>query len=133
MFVWTGPPDTDILPGRSISRKQFALETIQKLYDLLQQVISKNPYDWEGWLYVHKWIDFEKLIGRKVEKRKSGTLTFNLSKYVPFIIEGKNFLLDKDTHLSYEIDDKILQAIEGKIEHLNKEELSLLTDKNILI
>ena len=122
-----------IYPDLSISRKEFTSKTIQHLYDLLQKVIVKNPFEWEGWLYIHKWLDFEKLSNKEAHKNQASTLIFNSRKYVSFIIKEKNFILDKDTHLSYEIGTNVQYAIDGEIDNLTKEELKMLIDKNILI
>jgi KDO2-lipid IV(A) lauroyltransferase len=125
---------TPFYPNLTVSRKEFAFKTTTLLYKLLESLIIKNPFEWEGWLYIHKWIDFE-ILSEKEEAKSNNSETpiFNSRKYIPFIIKDKKFLLDKDTHLAYEIDDIVQRAIDGKINNLNKEELTILTNKKILI
>ncbi len=125
-----------IYPDLSMSRNMFGYEITQKLYSILETKVNKNPFEWEGWLYIHKWLDTESLNNDSPEHnpdKKKEELKFNQKKYIPFIVSNKFFLLEKDTHLAYEMDAETKQIIDGNLSSLNKKQLNYYINKQILV
>ncbi len=106
-----------IHPDLTIPRKEYSQEITQQLYRVLEHKVAQEPFEWEGWLYVHKWLNIEKLTPNKTNPsstKKTEELSFNAKKYAPFVIVKDYFLLDKDTHLTYKINEKYKKVIDGK-------------------
>lgn len=125
-----------IHPDLSISRINFGFKITQELYSILEQKVIENPFEWEGWLYVHKWLDTESLnpdLFIQETNKKKEQLSFNQKKYVPFILSNKIFLLSKDTHLAYEADSDTKKIIAGDLNSFNQNQLDFYINKQILI
>jgi len=39
------------------SKRQYSEQVTRQLYEILEQNVSKYPLQWEGWFYVHKYLD----------------------------------------------------------------------------
>lgn len=126
-----------IFPDLSISREQYSNKTIKKLYSLLEQYVQKRPFDWEGWLYIYKWLDIKSLEAKNSVSIKKifDNLEFNTAKYIKFQINENYFLLDKDTHLSYEIDYITYNKLESILDTTSilPDDLEELKEMKILI
>lgn len=126
-----------IIPDLSLSRDQYCNRTIKYLYNLLEQYVKSNPFDWEGWLYIYKWLDIKSLQVKNSfsVKKIFNSLEFNTSKYIKFQINENYFLLDKDTHLSYEIDIITYNKLEGILDttSISADDLEELKEMKILI
>lgn len=46
-----------IQPDLNLPRATFVQQTMQLLYNHLQQQLVQNPADWEGWRYVHHYLN----------------------------------------------------------------------------
>lgn len=126
-----------IYPDRSMSREDFSKSSIINIYKILEKVVKANPLEWDGWLYIHRWLDITNL---KATENQSNTnkklkkLKFNSKKYAFFSLGENNFLLDKNTHLSYEIDADITDVIFSKnVTKCNRTIIQNCIEKNILI
>jgi lauroyl/myristoyl acyltransferase len=123
---------------KSLNKEAFSIYAIKKIYSELESQLKVNPFQWEGWLYVHRWLDITNLkdiSSVKIGSEKKVTnLKFNNQKFAYFKLKESHFLLNKYTHLSYEIDEKIKEIIFSNKK--NKFESRLIEDcieNNILI
>ena len=123
---------------KSLSKEAFSIYAIKKIYSELESQLKINPFQWEGWLYVHRFLDLTNLkdisMWEKRVVKKVNNLKFNNKKFAYFKLKDSHFLLNKYTHLSYEIDETIKEIIFSNKK--NKFESKLIEDcieNNILI
>ncbi len=97
-------------PALVKSKKEYCLNTTQALYHCLEDLLRKYPLQWEGWLYVHKYLNENKLkekeeINRVVEPSllSSDDLLFNEEKYGLFTFGKQYFLFDNTSYQTYVI------------------------------
>lgn len=125
-----------IFPNLEIPRNIFSAQATQQIYSILEQKLLIRPFEWEGWLNVHRWLDIKNLNPRNtisLNNKKKEDLKFNEKKFFLFRDRGLDFLLNKDTHLSYELDEETKKMITGGINLLDEDELNYLKSKEIFI
>ncbi|MGV2385227.1 MAG UNVERIFIED_CONTAM: hypothetical protein LOD86_08165 [Thermobifida fusca] len=87
-------------------REVFCRETTQELYALLADHLRTAPEQWEGWLYVHKYLNTERLRARypaparreEVPLSEEDVLVLNRDRYVPLYVHGHPVLMDRATY-----------------------------------
>lgn len=108
-------------PVKATSRKAFCQATTQRLYDILEERLLQYPLQWEGWLYIHKYLDTDNLIKqRRPEPDKQATrltprsqLRFNDKRYGLYQFGNQFHLFDFDTYLTYLIGKEEFQVLAG--------------------
>ncbi len=123
---------------KTLNKEAFSIYAIKRIYTELERQLKINPFQWEGWLYIHRWLDIKNLKDipnkKKGSVKKVNNLKFNNQKFAYFKLKESHFLLNKYTHLSYEIDEKIKEIIFSNKK--NKFESNLIEEcieNNILI
>jgi hypothetical protein len=127
-----------IYPDKLKSKEDFSIYAIAKIYKELEKQLLIDPFQWEGWLYIHRWLKVESLNDKEIKFKNTSNninkLEFNNEKFEFFTLKGNNFILNKNTHLSYEIDDNLKEIIFNKNKReLNKELIEECIKNNILI
>lgn len=101
-----------IFPDFNVSRDQYCLNTLKILYGILERYVINDPFSWEGWLYVNKWLVVHSNATSAVSAvGNENNLIFNAKKYEKFRIDNNFFLLDKDSLLSYQIDYMLYEIL----------------------
>lgn len=125
-----------LYPDFSMSRDEYSKVITQKLYSILEAKVIEKPFEWEGWLYVHKWLNIKNLKASEElpqRKKEMDKLKFNDKKYTTFMASGKDFVLDKQTHLSYEISKETKKVIDGDRSLINTNNLDFFIVNKILV
>jgi len=96
------------LMEKGMDKVEYVKKTISHIYAIFISFLEKYPSQWEGWLYMHKWIDHN-LYRTKYEndlndKNLDSYLVTNFEELVPFSIGKEYFFINKTTYLSYIID-----------------------------
>jgi len=96
-------------PGAS-GRDDYVRDTTRQLYKLLEREIAAAPGQWEGWLYVHKYLKKRETIGARTGDAKplpdnDTALEANLDEFAVMTIGDKPVLLDKRRHSFSLIDE----------------------------
>ena len=96
-------------PASSKSRKMYCRQSTQLLYKHLEDLLRKYPLQWEGWLYVHKYFDEEKLNGfepglfTQTAPIEREALVFNEWDYGLFTFGDQYFLFNFNSYKTFEI------------------------------
>lgn len=125
-----------IIPNFTASKQTYISEAICKLYGILEMYVKKALDEWEGWLYIYKWLDINSFHNEKTLSLKSSQhLEYNKHRYMKFQINENYFVLDKDSHLSYEITYNIYKSLDNisTISTLSKKDLEELINMKIII
>jgi hypothetical protein len=111
-----------------ISKEEFATQTMQQLYSILEKEITKNDKnseqisEWEGWIFVNKFFkelqkpismatkkDFTTINTNLVDKEKAYYI-FNEERFA-LIESKKNTLFDKFTYRFFPVSDLLYEII----------------------
>lgn len=101
-----------LLPESGQSKKDYCKSSIQMLYHILEENLRRYPLQWEGWLYVHKYLDLDDLAPKLLKTHDpaalpspeaSAKLVFNQRRFSLFRHGASFFLFDSATFLTYEI------------------------------
>ncbi|QNK62331.1 hypothetical protein H7F33_17575 [Pedobacter sp. PAMC26386] len=100
----------EITPSAIIDKEKYCEDTTQFLYDTLAEVLLKYPEQWEGWLYVDRFLDLEALRSEKEQETYSineGTrLKFNQERFNSFQINDDIYLFDMHRYDYLKISEK---------------------------
>lgn len=83
------------------ARERYFEEATTQLYGVLEQNLQHYYNQWEGWIYVHKYLDFESLKATEPDEpdlraaAARETLLFNKERYGLFKIDDDGYALDK--------------------------------------
>jgi len=95
-----------IVPDRSLSRDEFCRQATQQLYSTLEKYLRNTPEQWEGWMYIHKFINTELLFQHEQQMAEESDMpeflpdilyTFNSERYVIMQLSEQDFLFDRRT------------------------------------
>jgi hypothetical protein len=103
-----------------ISKEEFAEQTMQKLYSILEQEVTKNEQvsEWEGWIFVNKFFEQLKKPILRANQKDSTLLNDNLNPSYIFneerfalIESNQNTLFDKFTYRFFPVSDLLYEII----------------------
>ncbi len=128
-------------PGRGTAaeRDQICASLTQQLYNDFSTTLSQYPAQWEGWLYVQKYLDLPKLRAT-YPATQSGTPTktdwlFNHQRYVNVADGDTTVLFDKHLYRSFRVTRQLGDLLSGpvRLDTVQKPELlEMLISQEIL-
>ena len=90
-------------------RDAYVRDATRALYALLEREIADAPGQWEGWLYVQKYLQSRRQIEERVLPQRTLTadtlLKSNLDAFAVLDFGGKPMLLDKQRHSCSMLDE----------------------------
>ena len=132
-------------PSSRSNRDAYFSSATKKLYGILEENIEQHYDQWEGWLYVHRYLDSEYL--QKVEKGRNSShdpittnqLVFNDRRYGLFKIEDDGYALDKLRYTSIKLSEPLfnflahLQEDRVVTDNVSTSLVKSLVNNNILV
>jgi KDO2-lipid IV(A) lauroyltransferase len=95
-----------IRPIPHSDREMYCQEAMQQLYDAFWPHLTKYPEQWEGWNYIHSFLEPEKhtpdFFGLPSQR-----LSFNESRYTLCDLEQAPVLFDRRNYQTYEITEDL--------------------------
>jgi lauroyl/myristoyl acyltransferase len=131
-----------ICPQNGISKSEYAHFVTSKLYKKAEELITRNPGQWEGWLYLHKIAVVEKENLKCINKSNCTShvnLSFNEDDFGLFKIGSNCYLFQKCGYKSYYIKEDLYKLLlenikNGKsIQNFDKDILQDFVKKRVLI
>lgn len=136
-----------ILPNTGLGKKAYCIQTTEQLYQYLETNLKQYPMQWEGWLYIHKYLDTSDLmpVAVQIPQKKEGlSWQFNQQRFGLFEFGGEWHLFDFDTYQTYIIPESVFRWFEkviaaGSVEavideaYSNDEWLDQLKEQQVLI
>ena len=126
-----------IRPIRQSDRDMYCQEAMQQLYDAFWPYLNRYPGQWEGWSYIHSFLEPEKpqhsLYGRQPIRP-----VFNKDRYTLCDLEQAPILFDRRLYQTYEITEDLrdllldlnsVDSVEGAV---GKEMFGELVEMEIL-
>ncbi len=112
--------DSILPPNNANESEKFISDTTQCLFGLLEEKIKMYPLQWEGWLYVHKYLDpaqFKEAVKREIKWTWPWQkTTFNKARFGLFKIINDTFLFDYSNFNSFEIPSDLFKILENRID-----------------
>ncbi|GAB4028377.1 lysophospholipid acyltransferase family protein [Spirosoma koreense] len=126
-----------IRPILRSDREMYCQEVMQQLYDAFWPYLTKYPEQWEGWNYIHSFLEPEapttSLFGRLPRR-----LAFNEDRYTLCDLEQAPILFDRRLYQTYEITEDLrdlllnLSEVDSVEEIVGKEMFSELVEMEVL-
>ena len=95
------------------NKQEFAVKSIEKAYNLFEEMLYKYPTQWESWLYIHKWFKRDFSTPFNFESDNVSVNKFNDKRYAIFKLVDSFFLFDLFDYQSYPITPEISKALES--------------------
>ncbi|MGA0557745.1 hypothetical protein ACO2Q8_13905 [Larkinella sp. VNQ87] len=95
-----------VVPEPNCDRESYCRHSLQLLYDSFWQYLTKYPEQWEGWNYIHKFLDqheLEQQAETKPLRRQTKRVAFNHERYSVCDLEDSPILFDRRLYVTYEI------------------------------
>ncbi|GAB2604839.1 hypothetical protein GCM10027190_60420 [Spirosoma areae] len=118
-------------------REMYCQEAMQQLYDGFWPFLKKYPAQWEGWNFIHSFLEPE-TTGEKHHGRHLKRLAFNEKRYSLCDLEQAPILFDRRLYQTYEITEDLrdlllnLNSVESVEDVVGQEMLSELMDLEVL-
>lgn len=88
----------------------YIKQTTQKLFLILEHYIKRSPSQWEGWLYLEKFLPQEAIENKDLKPREN-SLSFNFQRYHILKFNSVNVLFDKLTLVSIEMSKELFTLL----------------------
>ena len=97
---------SQIRPIRQSDRDMYCQEAMQQLYDAFWPYLNRYPGQWEGWNYIHSFLEPE-LPKHPLYRRQLARPTFNRDRYTLCDLEQAPVLFDRRLYQTYEITEDL--------------------------
>ena len=101
-------------------RNDYFISATTRLYEVLAKALERYYDQWEGWVYVHKYLDFASLKATTADEAEvdisvapNAPLAFNKARYGLFKINEEGYLFDKKRYSSI----KLSASLFGLLNH----------------
>ena len=95
-----------IRPIAHSDREMYCREAMQQLYDSFWPYLNRYPEQWEGWNYIHSFLEPE-LPKHSSSKPDLRQLVFNENRYTLCDLEHSPILFDRRLYQTYEITEDL--------------------------
>lgn len=102
--------------GEKKPREQYCFDTTYYLYSLLADQLKTYYNQWEGWFYLHKYLDFDRISAPsnaidKVEIVPSHPILFNEREFGLFKMESECYIFQKRQYSSFKITNDLFESL----------------------
>lgn len=95
-----------IKPIRKSDREMYCQEAMQQLYDAFWPYLKRYPGQWEGWNFIHSFLEPETL-RKPLFGRRSERPVFNKDRYTLCDLKQAPILFDRRLYQTYEITEDL--------------------------
>jgi lauroyl/myristoyl acyltransferase len=102
---------------REVKREAYVQATTQTLYDLLAATVAQHPGQWEGWLYLHKFLKREANAAPAIrsaqpsEALEGQRVRANLHQFAMLYFASQAVLLNKAQHRFTLLDSAMVETL----------------------
>ncbi|MDU1904571.1 MAG: hypothetical protein E6772_07285 [Dysgonomonas sp.] len=96
---------------------EFCQLTTQRIYDEFSEILRKYPAQWEGWMYIHRYMelsacnDLNKNISAELDLNQS--FIYNKRRLNSFSQGDQKYLFDKITYNTYPINEELIDLLQN--------------------
>lgn len=126
-----------IIPNLELNAQDYATSATVKVFKILEDALKSYPDQWEGWLYLHKFLDIELKNDKEILEYTNNGNRLEINPNIGlFAYDEKYYVLNKDTYaiieLSKEIFIKLNQTVFFDVNNEDTDNIIFLLKKNIL-
>lgn len=119
-----------IYPDRSQDTEEFCVSTTQRLYDLLGELVIKEPAQWNGWLYLSNFsVPSSEEV---VQAKENSAYTFNQQRFDVFPWENNHCLFDSKTYETFKISENLSKVLPLLTDYYSSSDLEEIMSKDLL-
>ncbi len=127
-----------IIPSSQLSAQDYAENATIKIFKVLEEALKLYPNQWEGWLYLHKFMDLELKNNLETVVFENSTHQLEINPNIGlFAYDEKFYVLNKETYSVIELNKKMFTKLDQKIFFdINDEDIdniNFLLKKHILL
>ena len=128
-----------IYPDAEMKADDFADQTIKKLFGILEKALIQYPDQWEGWLYLHKFMDIDSFDTPAASIDMNDHDTFYLNPKVGiFSYEDRYYALNKENYKIVELTKALFERLhfDKKVDQLSDEDradIAFLVEKRFVL
>lgn len=114
-----------IVPSKENIMEDYTQKTMQNLYKILEGEVRKNPMQWDGWLYIHKFLA-DKIETAKCENSYDAKNLYKINDSVGFFcLENNYFLINRSNYKVFEISKPVYFVLKASAQksHLSKDDM----------
>ncbi|PXY00622.1 hypothetical protein DF185_11965 [Marinifilum breve] len=117
---------------KSIKQAESTLKLIQTLWNVLEMYVKKYPNQWQGWIWIHKFIN-RKGVSCIQKGKLNGQFIFNAERY-SFLKKNQTvFLFDHETFINFKINNSLFTILDYlRFNKLEYERLREIISENLL-
>jgi lauroyl/myristoyl acyltransferase len=102
-----------IYPKTGIDAKKYAVDSLQEIYSILESYVLKHPFQWDGWLYIHKFLSKNDSTSISNTSMK-GNDNFIINKKIGlFSYDGKYYVINKSNYKTYQLNRSIFSTLKS--------------------
>ncbi|QDP85576.1 hypothetical protein FNJ88_08375 [Chryseobacterium sp. SNU WT5] len=123
-----------IVPSRENKAEEYSLSTMQKLYGILETSVKRYPMQWDGWLYIHKFLAEKTSSLNSLTTFTEADHQFKVSKSLGlFSLNEKYYMVNKANYKIFEISKIIFGLLKESLnkKYLNRNDIEM-NDLNAL-
>lgn len=125
-----------IYPDYSKTANDFADATVRKLFAIFEKALLQNYKQWEGWLYIHKFMQLDNLKERDHNQSVVRVEDLKVNRLAGlFMQDDKYYVLNKEDYSIIQISESIFEILLKKDDFSNLEDdtLNYFMRKGILV
>lgn len=108
-----------IVPSKGNKMEDYTQETMQNLYKILEAEVKRNPMQWDGWLYIHKFLA-DKIETEKCEESYDAEKSYKINDSVGFFcLEDTYFLINRSNYKVFEIPQSVYSVLKTSAQKNN--------------
>jgi Lauroyl/myristoyl acyltransferase len=95
----------------------FCMNTTQKIYDEFAEVLKLYPEQWEGWIYINRYMDLNMYQDTEEAVTNFGSdkkFAYNHERFNTFTHTDQQYLFDNLTYNTYPITQEFVDMLNGK-------------------
>lgn len=129
-----------IVPDKTKATDEYTVETTQRIYDEFSEILMKHVEQWEGWMYVNRYLDTASFVDAESDYPFNSAIEYkyNQERYKSFAFNGERFLFDTTTYQTYPVVEDLMRVLDKDAKYkvddnvLPQEVYGFLVKKKIL-
>ena len=102
-----------IVPNSELNAQDYATSATVTIFKILEEALKFYPDQWEGWLYLHKFLNMELKNDNEVLEYKNNGSRLEVNPNIGlFAYDEKYYVFNKDTYTIIELSQDIFTKLD---------------------
>jgi len=126
-----------IYPDSGMEAHEYGDKATKEIFKILENALKVYPDQWEGWMYLHKFLLMEKKEENKTITYQQDIDALEVNPNIGlFAYEDRYYVINKDTYVIIEVGKEIFMKLDQSTyfdpSNESKENITFLLNKNII-